>query len=193
MFTGIITHTGKVHTIVKDEKGLNLEIKLNPPKKIKIGSSLAIDGACFTAIKLNKNMVQVHAMPETLEKTIVTNYKPGETVNIEFPLTLNTPLDGHFVLGHIDAVGKVKKILSSKNKFSIQISYPNNLKPYFPSKGSVTLNGISLTISASKPESFQVDIIPHTHKVTNLKFLKPGSQVNIEIDALARYIIPLLK
>jgi riboflavin synthase len=194
MFTGIIQTTGLIKDIEKTKQGLTLQVQTNNLiKKLKIGSSVAIDGTCFTIIKLKKNIFFIHAMPETIKKTIVSYYKEGNVVNIEKPLTLSSPIDGHFVLGHIDFTGKIKKIINKKGDTIFEISFPHSYSKYLAEKGSVTINGISLTISGKNSQTFTVNIIPYTMEITNLKYLNEKDLVNIEIDTLARYIISSLK
>jgi riboflavin synthase len=195
MFTGIIRQTGKIQKI-ETRNGLKiLTVKIYPNKKesqkrsLKIGDSIAIDGCCLTITSCTKNLFIVDAMPETLNKTIIPQYKKGTVVNLENPLKIGDSLDGHFVQGHIDFTGTVMKVEKEGDSKKITISIPKPMRKYFALKGSVTVNGVSLTISKVTADSFQVALIPQTLKTTNLNSLKKTDKANIEIDVLARYVL----
>lgn len=194
MFTGIITHLGKV-TSSRKKKGIEeLTIKSDLPlKKIKTGSSVAVDGACFTIFKKKGHTFSIQIMEETLNRTTSSNYSKNSIVNLELPLKLGDRLDGHFTLGHIDSKETVLSTHKRKGSTTLKISVNPNNRKYFALKGSVAINGVSLTITAVNQNSVSVDLIPHTLENTNLKLLKKGSEVNIEIDTLARYIETLIK
>ena len=185
MFTGIIETTGKIKKI----DGYNRTIEVgNFLDDIKIGDSIAINGVCTTVISLGKDEFTIELMPETLRVTNFNEIGEGGEVNLEKSLKMNGRLDGHFVLGHVDGVGRVLEIKEDGEFIEIIISALENLRKYLAKKGTVAVNGVSLTISEDLGESFKVSLITHTREVTNLKNIKKGDAVNLEIDMLARYI-----
>lgn len=189
MFTGIIKEIGKISAISHQKGGKLIRISAKTSlKKRKIGNSIAVDGACLTITKLGKNYFEADITPETLRKTRLALIKKGETVNLETPLKVGDTIDGHFTLGHIDATGIVKKIKEEGNSRKIIIEFPEHIAKYLACKGSITVNGVSLTISDLRTKTFEVALIPETLKRTNLGNLKVGTVVNIEVDLIARYI-----
>jgi len=185
MFTGIVETTGKIKKI----DGYNRTIEVgNFLDDIKIGDSIAINGVCATVISLGKDEFTIELMPETLRVTNFNEIGEGGEVNLEKSLKMNGRLDGHFVLGHVDGVGRVLEIKEDGEFIEIIISALENLRKYLAKKGTVAVNGVSLTISEDLGESFKVSLITHTREVTNLKNIKKGDAVNLEIDMLARYI-----
>jgi len=185
MFTGIVETTGKIKKI----DGYNRTIEVgNFLDDIKIGDSIAINGVCTTVISLGKDEFTIELMPETLRVTNFNEIGEGGEVNLEKSLKMNGRLDGHFVLGHVDGVGRVLEIKEDGEFIEIIISALENLRKYLAKKGTVAVNGVSLTISEDLGESFKVSLITHTREVTNLKNIKKGDAVNLEIDMLARYI-----
>jgi len=187
MFTGIITNTGVVAEVKKTYFTIESDLKKIP----SIGGSIAIDGACFTILSKSKKKFKVQAMEETLDRSISATYKKGSVVNLELPLTLNSPLDGHIVTGHVDFTASLKKMVAKKNSVSIHIACTHKHLKYVAIKGSIAVNGISLTITGKTNKSFSVDLLPYTLKETNLNRIKPGSKVNIETDLIAKYISSL--
>lgn len=189
MFTGIIQELGKVEKIARDKEKTAFTIQ---SKKIlankKIGDSIAVNGVCITIIKKNKNNFTFEAISETMSRTNFDHLKLHDTVNLESAMKQNQSFDGHFVQGHIDTCGSVKSF--TKNRLTI--IFPPEIEKYLAFKGSIAINGVSLTISDLQENTFSVDLIPHTLKTTNLGLLKPGSNVNIEIDIIARYLESLL-
>jgi riboflavin synthase len=190
MFTGIIEELGKVQSIVKKT---NLVVLTISAKKVlsgtKIGDSIAVDGACLTVVKKTKSSVTFDCMLETIEKTALARLQKDSQVNLERALKVSSRLDGHFVTGHVDDVVKVKKVVAKSNYIEIQFELTKSIKKYIAKKGSVTINGVSLTIGDVKKDYFSVYLIPHTLKVTNLKDVKAKSIVNVETDVLAKYIL----
>lgn len=192
MFTGIINHTG---SLWKKEKSV-YTFKTSPSliTKLRAGTSIAVDGACLTVVKIpSKNLFSVEIMAETAGRTIIDQYKVGILVNLELPATPNTFLSGHIVQGHIDGVGMVEKISQQGNSRILTVSYTRGLKRYIVSKGSITINGISLTVIGLRSHLGQgrtltVGIIPYTWEHTMLKNSKVGDKLNIEVDILAKYI-----
>lgn len=194
MFTGIIQEPGKVESVKKSEKTTTFKIKAaNVIKGKKIGQSIAVNGICTTITKLHKTGFEFDALTETLKISNLSDLKKGDEVNLEPALTLNQSLDGHLVQGHVDAIGKVSAIKDYKGEKTIIISFPKEIAKYLAFKGSITINGISLTISNLQEKTFSVEITPHTLEKTNLKNLKLDDKVNLETDLIARHLEQLLK
>lgn len=186
MFTGIITHLGKL----VGKKGSVFTFIANPAfcKKFGIGTSVAINGVCLTVFKTSKKSFSVEIMPETQSKTMLGHLKIGKPVNLELPLAPKDFLSGHIVQGHVDVAAKLEKITKEGNSHILKFSIPNNLSKYLVEKGSIAVNGISLTVIEAGEKFFTVGIIPFTWNNTMLKNIKPGDLVNIEVDILAKYI-----
>jgi riboflavin synthase len=189
MFSGIIEETGQIKNLSK--RGSSLEITVKASKileDLKVGDSVNIDGTCQTAIKTHKNEFVVEAVEETLEKTTFQNLKIGQIVNLERAIKASDRLGGHILTGHIDCKGKIDSIENKNGSYIFEISLPEvNLK-YLVEKGSIAVDGISLTIVGIKPKSFTVSVIPHTIKNTNFSLKKIGDEVNIELDIIGKYI-----
>lgn len=191
MFTGIITHLGKIKN--KTKNTLVIEVEKNFSAKLSIGLSVSIDGVCLTVVNFGKDYFKIDFMEETAAKTNIKYLKIGDLVNLEFPATPSTYLSGHIVQGHVDGIGKIKDLrLKIKDKI-IKISISDLLSKYIVSKGSITVNGISLTVINAGKDFFTVGIIPHTLENTMLKNIKDGDFVNIEVDILAKYMERLMQ
>ena len=186
MFSGIIIATSKLQSL---KKGV---LKLKVPKafyaQVKVSDSVAVDGICLTLTKKKNNILQFDVMPETVKKTNLGNKNPDDKLNLELPLTLQKELGGHFVQGHVDGVGTVKKIQKKGNSYIFTISAPKKLMPYIADKGSIALNGISLTVIKALKDGFTTGIIPFTWQETNLHQAKVGTKVNLETDIIAKYV-----
>lgn len=194
MFKGIIQEVGEICFIHGDQKGLTLTVQTSGfQKNSKIGDSIAIDGTCYTLVSLNKKTLSVSAGPETIKRTIISAYKKGTKVNLELPLQLTDRIDGHFVQGHIDSIGKVTKVIGKNASKYLTISFNRQIAKYLAFKGSIAVNGVSLTVSHLQKTNFTVCLIPHTLKTTNLDLLNVESSVNIEVDIFARYIERMLQ
>lgn len=189
MFTGIVSQLGRVEKITKQIGGKRFTIAPTKKLTLKKGDSVAINGACMTICEIEQNTFSFDAIDESLNKTNLNLLNIDDQVNLEMPLKINQGLDGHIVQGHIDTMAIVKEI--KENLFTIKT--PKKLSKYIAQKGSVTLNGVSLTISKLTNEDFSVSIIPYTLKNTNLSQLKKGDKINLEIDILARYLEQLTK
>ena len=193
MFTGIIEEIGTVKEFSKSNKNALIVVEC---KKVietgndgtKIGDSIAIDGVCQTVTKIDKNSFSAQVSSETLGVTTFSRFKAGIKVNLERALTLNQRLGGHIVSGHADGVAKVKSIQQDGEFWDVKFEVEKDLAKYIVKKGSVSLNGISLTVANIISNEFSVAIIPHTFENTNLINLKSGDFVNIEIDILAKYV-----
>jgi riboflavin synthase len=192
MFTGIIAAVGKISRVESAKGGLRLAIDAGKLglSDLKVGGSIAVNGACLTVVKRGKKSLGVDVSRETLRCTAGLD-KPGE-VNLEKALRLSDRLDGHLVLGHVDGVGKVTRFEQAGKSRLLGVRAPAGLARYIARKGSITVHGVSLTVNAVKGAEFQVNLIPHTLAATTLKRLMRGSRVNLEIDPLARYAERLL-
>lgn len=192
MFTGLIRDIGKVleHRNSASSAILRIETKLT--KEINIGDSIAVNGVCLTASKLGDNWFSADVMPETWKATNLSGLKPGDMVNLEPALAAGDRFGGHMVSGHVDGVGRVKTIGQQANAVIFHISVPRGLTKYIAHKGSVALNGTSLTVQEVDGELIMISLIPHTVKETNLQFLKTGALVNIEVDMMARQLLRLV-
>lgn len=194
MFTGIITDLGEVQKLDKGSRSLRLSIKTRyNTGNIAIGASIACNGCCLTVIEKSNNILVFDVSPETLDKTTLNSAKLGDLINLEQATKVGDELGGHLVTGHIDGVAEVVSIKEIENNWQIKFKLPANFKKYIAAKGSVTINGTSLTVNNVENDLFEVNIIPHTLEQTNLKLLKVGSKVNFEIDLIARYLERLLE
>jgi len=188
MFTGIIQEIGTIKNIQKDAENLKIQIAcLKILKNKKIGDSIAVDGCCQTVTGIFKDSFEVQAIPETLRCTNFKNFKKGTKVNLESSLKVGDSLDGHFVLGHVDDITICYSHKNSKNGYILTFGIPKNLKKYIVYKGSVAINGVSLTIAKVEQKSYSIAIIPYTLENTNLGSIKEGDEVNVEGDVLAKY------
>ncbi len=193
MFTGIVEGIGKVKKIskaTKNKSAIQMIVDLGKHGKgLKIGQSVALNGVCLTVTKLSKNGCTFEMIDETTKKTDLGNLKLGGIVNIERSLKVGDRLEGHFVLGHVDGVGIIKKIQKKPKEVQIWFEVPKNLSKYVVKKGSIAIDGISLTVVEIKNNLASVCLIPHTIQVTNFKTKKIGDKVNIETDILGKYIL----
>ena len=194
MFTGIIKHTGKINKIYKNNNNCIIEI-LSKIKfsKNEIGSSISCSGACLTLEKHKGNLSKFYISKETLNKTNFKSSNKGDLINLEKSLKYGDRVSGHFVQGHIDTTSTIKKIVFVGKSWFINLKLKKKYKKYLIQKGSITINGVSLTISKILKYGFQIVIIPHTLKLTNLMYLKENDVVNIEFDVLRKYIKRFLK
>lgn len=189
MFTGIIHNTGIVQNWRFNRHGGKLTITTgNKLKKIKLGESIAINGCCLTVVSAQKKSLVFDVSDETLRKTVLGKYQKGKTVNLEQALRPMDRMGGHFVLGHVDGVGKIESIQKKPRSVTYKISYPKKFAPLLIEKGSVAVDGISLTVCDLKKDRFGLYVIPHTLKETHLGSLKVGDAVNLEFDVLGKYV-----
>lgn len=192
MFTGIVEETGTVAKIGRGKKSILLTIRAGTSARgLKIGGSLAVNGCCLTATKISSHgrsrLVQFDLLNETWERTTFQYLKLHSPVNLERPLRAGGELGGHFVTGHIDGVGKIVRWEKSGMDHLLDIAAPRNVMRYLIEKGSIALDGISLTVAAVRKKDFRVWIIPHTLEVTGLREKKVGDYVNLEADLLGKY------
>lgn len=191
MFTGIIRDRGTVKSLEKTAGGLVLHIKsAMPAQHFERGASVAVDGVCLTVegYQPDGGVFRASAVQETLDKTNLSYYKEGESVNLEPPLTLEDAVAGHMVLGHVDFVTEVLQVAPD-----LKIAVPEEFMRFMPKKGSVTVNGVSLTIADCGDDWIRLAIIPETIRATNLGDLQVGWHVNMEVDMLARYLDKLIQ
>ena len=189
MFNGIIYNTGIITKIIKRKQGINLFIKSNLKiKKANIGISVACDGVCLTLISYNKKILQFFLSDETIQRTNFRNSKIGNKLNLELPLKKGQDISGHICQGHVDSTGKVVNIEKKDKSFIYTFKIGKKNINQLVEKASILINGVSLTISKIHSDKFQIWIIPHTLKLTNLSNLKINDFVNIEIDILSKYV-----
>ena len=192
MFTGIIVGTGKVTKLnpkPKSRSAIQMTVDLGKyARGLKIGQSVAINGVCLSATKISRNKCVFEMIDETIKKTDLGNVKAGSTVNIERSLKVGDRLEGHFVLGHIDGVATITKIEKKPKEVKFWFKIPKKLTKYVVKKGSIALDGISLTVVDAKKDIASVCLIPQTIKVTNFKSKNVGDKLNIETDILGKYI-----
>ena len=189
MFTGIIEGLGTVSAVRPGGQGKRLAVEADfDLNQTKIGDSICVSGACLTAVKIDSRHFEVDISPETLQMTTFNQAKVGQRVNIERALRLSDRIDGHLVSGHIDGVGKIRQRETLGNAIIVTIEVPESLTGYMINKGSVAVDGISLTINACAAGSFSISIIPHTAKLTTIGFKNKGDPVNIETDMLGKYV-----
>jgi len=195
MFTGIILAVGKIAGIENKAGDCRLKIATGklPLGDAALGDSIAVNGVCLTAVELGNGYFVADVSNETLSRTILKNASVGTPVNLELALTPNTRMGGHIVSGHVDGIGKVieKKPDARSVKFTFKV--PNNLAKYIAEKGSICINGISLTVNEVNGATFSVNIVPHTLKETTLVDAVVGTEVNLEVDLLARYMERLMQ
>ena len=197
MFSGIISALGvvknitynKIYTVHIEIKKINLEDFEKSDNLIKIGCSIACSGVCLTLTEKKDNILTFDISKETMNKTNLSNWKIGDLVNLERSLRVGDEIGGHFVTGHVDTVLELKKIIEEDGSKILYIELNNKISPFIASKGSITIEGISLTVNEVKNDYFNVNIIPFTWNNTNLKNVRVNDFVNIEIDLLSRYLI----
>ncbi|MCK9481463.1 MAG: riboflavin synthase [Bacteroidia bacterium] len=194
MFTGIIEAIGEVVHIAENQSNLTFTLKSEISKELKIDQSVAHNGVCLTVEEVKGDLYKVTAIKETLTKTNLRYWSIGERVNLERSLTASQRIDGHFVQGHVDTVGICKEIRDENGSWVVVVKYEASSPEFFTvNKGSICLNGVSLTVVESKKSEIQVSIIPYTFEHTNFKHIRIGDYVNIEFDILGKYISALIQ
>ena len=194
MFTGIVEELGTINSIQVKSQDATLEIQANDVlSDAKVGDSIAVDGACLTIRFLTHGAFIVDASAETLRRTTLGERKVGERVNLERSLRLSDRLGGHLALGHVDEVATIRSRKDEGDASVVQITMSHTTKPYIAYKGSITVDGVSLTVSNVLTDAFEVTLIPHTKDVTTLGTKRDGAKVNLEVDIVARYLETLLK
>jgi riboflavin synthase len=193
MFTGIIEELGSVRSI--EERGENARLVISSrvvTEGTNHGDSISVNGVCLTALDIETGSFAADVSRETLQRSTLGSLKPGAPVNLERAVTPATRLGGHIVQGHVDARGQFVNVENHGESWTLRIAYPREIARYLVFKGSVAVEGISLTIAGLTDEHFEIAIIPKTWEVTNLSHLKPGDAVNIEVDIIGKYVEKLL-
>ena len=193
MFTGLVEELGKVKTIEKGAKSVRITIAAKKVlEDVKLGDSIAVNGTCLTAVDFDSTYFTADVMPETVNKTVLAHLRPGDLVNLERTLRLGDRFGGHMVSGHVDSVGKI--IAKDQNDIAIivKISITPETGRYIIKKGSIAIDGISLTVVEATDTWFSVSLIPHTAKMTTLGYKRVGDSVNLETDIIGKYVEKLL-
>lgn len=192
MFTGIIEELGEVTNLKTEKENLHITVKSTLSSELKIDQSLAHNGVCLTVIELNENYHTVTAIKETLDKSNIGKLKVGDKVNLERAMRLGARLDGHIVQGHVDQIGTCTAIKEADGSWFFTFTYKSHLNNITIEKGSITINGISLTVVDSNENGFSVAIIPYTYENTNFHQFEVGDLVNLEFDVIGKYVAKLL-
>lgn len=193
MFTGIIEEAGEVVSIQPGRRSTEFIVATKTVGRgLHLGNSLAVNGACLTVVGKRGGRLRFDVLTETLRCTNLGDLQPGSLVNLERPLRADARLDGHFVLGHVDGTGKIKRYEKSGTDYVLEIAAPAAVMRHVLYKGSIAVDGISLTVADAKPTWFRIWIIPHTHAMTNLRAKRTGDRVNLEADILGKYVEKLL-
>ena len=191
MFTGIIESLGVIKLLEKEKDNLHITVASSITNELKIDQSVAHNGVCLTVIKINNDEYTVTAIRETLNKTNLGDWKTGDLINLERAMKLGDRLDGHIVQGHVDQIGICKSIENANGSWYYTFEYDENLSNITIEKGSVTINGVSLTVVNAKKNEFSVAIIPYTYKHTNFKNFVIGTKINLEFDVIGKYVARL--
>lgn len=188
MFTGIVEELGKIVKLEKSGNNLEITVEAEMTPKLKIDQSVSHNGVCLTVVSTSNGQYMVTAVKETLDKTNIGLLKTGEAVNLERGMKLGDRLDGHIVQGHVDQTAKCKSIKEVNGSWEFTFEYNPNIGNITIEKGSITVNGVSLTVVNSKTNEFSVAIIPYTYEHTTFKYLKVGDTVNLEFDVIGKYV-----
>lgn len=193
MFTGIIEQKGSVATAEGGADALRVVLETDSLDDIGLGDSIAVNGVCLTAVEVSPGRVTVDIVKETIDRSTLGHLAPGDPVNLERPMPANGRFDGHIVQGHVDGVGTITRIEPEGDGVRFDVEFPPSLSRYLVEKGSVTIDGVSLTIATIADDRFEIALIPHTLAVTTLGLRSVGDEVNLEVDVLAKYVERLLK
>ena len=194
MFTGIVEEIGIIRSVAKNKDGLKLDIEGNLIfNDLKVNDSISCSGICLTVIEIKDNIFSVQLVHETINRSNALNWGDGARINLERALLPSTRIGGHFVQGHVDCTISVIKVYEKDRSAWIRFELKNSLDKFIIQKGSIALDGVSLTVAKKSRGNFEVAIIPHTMELTTFGFLEPGSIVNVEVDMMAKYIENLLK
>ncbi len=193
MFTGIVEQIGSVLEVAEQAEGRRLVLSGQGLVELPVGASIAVNGVCLTAVKVEAERLTVEVIPETLKRTNLSEVGPGESVNLERPMRADGRFDGHIVQGHVDGIGVVSAISDDDGGTLMTIEAPAALMSIIVERGSITVDGVSLTVAAMTEGSFSVALIPHTLDFTTLGLRKPGDTVNLENDVIAKYVERLLE
>jgi riboflavin synthase len=196
MFTGITEHVGKIESLEHAKGGGRLRVSLEGASalaaEMKLGDSISVNGCCLTVVEFDKNHFAADLSGETLRRTSFGEKKPGNLVNLERPLAADARLGGHFVQGHVDGIGRVTRLVPEGDNWWLSVRVPEDQRRYVAEKGSISIDGISLTVARWREGVSDIAIIPFTHAHTNVRAMSPHDAVNIETDILAKYVESLL-
>lgn len=193
MFTGLVEELGKVKTVARGVKSVRLTVEASKVlEDVKLGDSIAVNGTCLTVVEYNENCFTADVMPETVDRTALANLKNGTRVNLERTLSIGDRFGGHIVSGHIDGIGSILAKDNNDNAIIVKIEASSEVMRYIVKKGSIAIDGISLTVVDYGESWFTVSLIPHSAAVTTLGFKKPGDVVNLETDIIGKYVEKLL-
>ncbi|HOC31280.1 MAG TPA: riboflavin synthase [Armatimonadota bacterium] len=194
MFSGIIEELGRVRSITPVGEALRLCVTAAEVSQgVKVSDSVAVNGVCLTVTDVSPQTVSFDVIPETLSKTSLGQLEPGSPVNLERALCVGDRLGGHFVQGHVDATGEVINVYTEGEWYMITVRAPEEVRPYLIPHGSISMDGVSLTVARLSGDEFTVALIPHTLKLTNLGDKKPGDLVNLEGDMIGKYVLTLIR
>ena len=189
MFTGIVREVGRVASVEGGEEGLELVVEAPATAAgVRVGGSVSIDGVCLTVESVDRGSMVFHTVPETLRRSSLGRLASGSRVNLEPALLAGEPLGGHYVQGHVDGVGTVRSVEPEGDGVRVVVAAPSGIVRYLVEKGSVAVDGVSLTVASVDGDTFVVALIPHTLAATTLGELQPGREVNLEVDVLAKYV-----
>ena len=193
VFTGIVEQVADVVSVEDNGTGNRLVLAGGTLGDVPVGASISVNGVCLTAVEAGDGQLSVDIVPETLARSTLGSLLPGGRVNIERPMRADGRFDGHIVQGHVDGVGTVREVIVGGGGVVMRVDAPEESMPYVVEKGSITIDGVSLTVAGLSEGGFEVALIPHTLDVTTLGLLKPGDTVNLEMDVLAKYVERLLR
>ena len=188
MFTGLIESLGTIEQIERTATGMRLVVRTDLEKELAAGDSLSVNGVCLTVIASDRPGVRADVSPETARVTTLGDLQPGAEVNLERSMRADARVGGHFVQGHVDATGSIESIMQEGDSYRVTVRFPRDLAPLLVHKGSIAVDGISLTIASLDGDRFDVQIIPHTWERTNLHAAAIGAAVNLECDILGKYV-----
>ena len=191
MFTGIIETLGTIKDIQKDQNNIHVTVNSSITNELKIDQSVSHNGICLTVVAIDNDNYKVTAIKETIEKTNLGDWKINDAVNLERAMKLGDRLDGHIVQGHVDQTGICKSVQDANGSWVYTFEYDSALNNITIEKGSITVNGVSLTVVDSKPNEFSVAIIPYTYEHTNFKSFEAGTKINLEFDVIGKYVARL--
>jgi riboflavin synthase len=193
VFTGIVREVGRVVRVEGGDDGLSIQVEApRTAEGLSVGDSVSVAGVCLTAETVDHGAIRFHAVPETLARTTLARLAPGDQVNVEPALRAGEPLGGHIVQGHVDDVGTVASLEREGDGARLEIGAAESIVRYCVEKGSITVDGVSLTVAGVDGATFSIALVPHTLAATTLGRLQPGAPVNLEVDVLAKYVERLL-
>ena len=189
MFSGLIEATGSVVTLREIPAGARLSVETPLAQELVLGDSIAVNGVCLTVVEHGNRVFDAEISPETARVTTLGRFTPGAVVNLERPLKVDARLGGHFVLGHVDGVGQIRQVHQEAEFNLVTVGYEPTLAPYIVPKGSIAVDGISLTVTGLRDEEFDVQIVPFTWQHTNLRGARRDAPVNLECDIIGKYVV----